>query len=120
MKNYMAILVLLVMSATISFAQQAPEYKSTKMERKVMNKIRKTMHSTDFVNYIDEGKKESFIVTCYVNDENVVEVKKINGMDKELANKITSAMEKYPVECCSDRKGEIFRFKLTLENRASI
>ena len=119
MKKNIAILILLVMSATFGFAQQAPEYKATKMEKKVLNKIRRTMHSTDFKNYVDAGQKESFIVTCFVNDENIVVVKKVNGMNEELADEITSALLKYPVECCSDRKGETFRFKLTFENRAS-
>jgi len=120
MKKNIAILVLIVMSATLGFSQQPPEYKTTtNMEKKVLNKIRRTMRSADFKEYVDEGQRESFIVTCYVNDENIVEVTKVTGMDKELADEITSTLEKHPVECCSDNKGASFSFKLTFEHRPS-
>lgn len=118
MKKSIAILVLLVMSATIGYTQGPPPvYNTTTMEKKVLNKIRRTMRATDFQEYVNEGEKESFIVTCLVNDENIVEVSKISGLDKELAEDITSTLEKHPVKCSEDKKGDYFSFKLTFEHR---
>ena len=117
MKKNTAILALLLLSATLGFSQQTPEYKTSKMEQKVLNKIKRTMRACDYKDYIAEGQKASFMVTCHVNNENIIEVSDVVGKYKKLAEEITSTLEKHPVKCCSDRKGETFSFRLTFDYR---
>ncbi|HEY9116069.1 MAG TPA: hypothetical protein VIN10_15335 [Bacteroidales bacterium] len=118
MKKNIAILILLVMSATIGYTQgPPPELKSSTIERKTMNKIRKNIRNSDFMEYVDEGSRESLIVSCYVNNDNVLEFTDIQGQDKELANEVKETLKEHPVKVDSDKVGEAYRLKLTFEHR---
>jgi hypothetical protein len=118
MKKNIAILILLVMSATLGFTQgPPPELKTSAIEKKVMNKIRKNIRTSDFMDYVDEGSREFLIVSCYVNSDNVLEFTNIQGQDKELAEEVKETLDENPVKVDSDKMGESYRFKLTFEHR---
>lgn len=118
MKKNIAILVLLVMSASIGYTQgPPPELKASTIERKTMNKIRKNVRNSDFMDYVDEGSRESLIVSCYVNNDNVLEFTDIQSQDKELAKEVKETLEENPVQVDSDKVGESYRLKLTFEHR---
>lgn len=120
MKKYIAILVLLAFSATLGFSQQAPEYKITTVEKKVLNKIKRNLQACNYKDFIEEGSAESFIVNCYINDDKVLEVTQVYGKNTELANNIQSTLKKHPVKCDSNKNGEMFSFRLTFEHRPGI
>jgi hypothetical protein len=118
MKKNIAILVLLVMSVTLGYTQgPPPETKTSTIEKKVMNKIRKNLRNADYMDYVDEGNRESLIVSCYVSEDNVLEFTKIQGKDKELADEVKETLEEHPVKVDSDKVGESYRLKLTFEHR---
>ncbi|MCB2201164.1 hypothetical protein KQH26_00195 [bacterium] len=121
MKKNIVILVLLVMSSTLGYTQgPPPELRSATIEKKVLKKIKRNVTTSDFMDYVDEGQKESLIVLCYVNNDNVLEVAQIKGKDKELADEVKETLEENPVKIDSNKKGEIYRFKLTFEHRPGL
>jgi hypothetical protein len=117
MKTRILILALLVMIAGLAYTQQAPENKTTTMEKKVLNKIRRNMSASNFREYIAEGETETYLITCLVNDENMVEIVDIKGNNKAMKADIESTLEKHPVKVSPDRAGDLFKFKLTFEHR---
>lgn len=120
MKKQFAILALLVMSVTLAYTQgPPPEMKTSTIEKKVMNKIKRNMATSDYKDFVDEGEKESLIVTCYVNKDSELEVTKVQGQDKELVEEVKETLEENPVKLKTEKKGEYYRFKLTFEHRPS-
>lgn len=117
MKTKILLLIAAIMISGLSFAQISKEKITTNCEKKLLNKIKKKMHYIDMEKYLEEGQQLDFIVTCKLNEENVVEVVNVRGKNQDIKNEIISTLRKYPVECKSNTQGSQFIFSMKFDFR---
>ena len=117
MKASILILAMALMGSSLVFAQTVVHEKETDCEKKVLKKIERTMRLLHVKEILDEGQKSAVIVTCFVNENNEVEVARIDGSNDELKEAVISTFEKYPVNCKMGTDGNYFTFKLAFEHR---
>lgn len=113
MKTKIILLALAIMSSSLVFSQTVQHESKTDCEQKVLKKIKSKMNYLNVKDYLVEGQKNTVIVTCYVNEDNQIEVAKINGYDKELNQAVIETLERHPVNCEKADSGEYFTFKMT-------
>ncbi len=117
MKAKVLLLAVAIMISGLSFSQKSNEASSTNCEKKVLNKIKRKMHYIDMEKYLNEGQKANFIVTCRINEENIVEVVDIRGRNQEIKDEIISTLAKHPVECKSNSEDSQFVFLMKFDLR---
>ena len=114
MKTKAILLVLALFTSSLVFSQQVQHEKTTDCEQKVLKKIKSKMNRNLHVkDYLNEGSKSSVIITCFVNEDQEVEVAKVDGIDKELVEAINETLSKNPVKCDNEPTGNYFTFKMT-------
>jgi len=114
MKTKVILLVLALFTSSLIFSQQVQHERKTDCEQKVLKKIKAKMNRNLHVkDYLDEGLKSSVIITCFVNEDQEVEVAKVDGANKELIEAISDTLSKNPVKCDSEPTGNYFTFKMT-------
>lgn len=117
MKAKILIMAALIFGSSLAFSQTTVKSQKTDCEKKVLNKIKRNLMTSGFVDHMEEGEKETFIITCALNSDNIVSVVRIEGTDAEVQEAILKSLEKHPIKCDPENaKGE-FTFKLTFEKR---
>ena len=117
MKTKILLLALAILGSSLAFSQPVEHESKTDCEKKVLNKIKKKMMYLDVKDYLVEGEKQGMIITCALNDQNVVEVVKISGYDEELKVAIQETLKEHPAVCKTGSAGEQFTFKMVLYHR---
>ena len=117
MKAKILLLTIAIMISGLSFSQKSNEAVTANCEKKVLNKIKRKMQYIKMDKYLEEGQQASFIVTCRLNEDNVVEVVNIRGKNQEIKNEIISTLEKYPVECKTNTSDSHFIFSMKFDLR---
>ncbi len=117
MKAKIILLVMALMISGLSFSQESKEVLTTNCEKKVLNKIKRKMHYIKMEKYLAEGQQANFIVTCKLNEDNIVEVVDIRGRNQEIKDEIISTLEKHPVECKSNLGNSYFIFSMKFDLR---
>lgn len=118
MKTKVILLVVALFTSSLVFSQQVQHERKTDCEQKVLKKIKAKMNRNLHVkDYLAEGEKSSVIITCYVNEDQQVEVAKIDGSDQELVKAVTETLSKNPVKCENEPTGNFFTFKMTFLHR---
>lgn len=117
MKAKILLLAAAIMISGLSFSRSSKENITTNCEKKVLNKIKKKMHYIDMEKYLEEGQQANFIITCKLNEDNIVEVVDIRGKNQEIKDEIISTLKKYPVECKSNSQTSQFMFSMKFDLR---
>lgn len=117
MKINILFLALAILGSSLVNAQVPTQSVNSKCEKKLLKKIKSNMNLVHFKDYIEVGKTSKMIVTCFVNDNNVVEISRIHGTNKALIQAIIKTMEDHKVKCESEPSGKYFAFRLTFEHR---
>ena len=116
MKTKLIILAFAIFSSSLLIAQPVSHESKTNCEKKVLNKIKRKMNNLDVKDYLNEGSKTIVIVTCFINEENKVEVAKITSYSPKLSEDIITTLKDHPVTCDSESTGEYFTFKLVFKH----
>lgn len=117
MKAKILLLALAIMGSSLAFAQPVNHDNVTKCEKKILKKIKRKMTNLHVKEYILEGQRTSFVVTCFLNEDKVVEVARIDGTNEELKQAVIETFKKYPVTCDSEATGNYFTFKIAFEHQ---
>jgi hypothetical protein len=116
MKAKILILALALFGTTVAFSQNVQHEKQTDCEKKVLKKIQRTMRLMQVKEILDEGEKSLVIVTCFINENNIVEVARIDGANEEIKTAVLETLESYPVKCKMGADGNYFTFKMRFEH----
>ena len=116
MKAKMLLLALAILGTTLVYSQSPDERSKTKCEKKILRKIKRKMNYVNFQDYVSEGSKSRVILTCFLNDENVVEVASIKGVDENLNTAILESFKSNPVKCENQVAGKEFTFMMTFKH----
>ena len=116
MKTKLIILAFAILSSSLLIAQPVSHENKTNCEKKVLNKIKRKMNNLDVKDYLKEGRKTTVIVTCFINEENKVEVAKITSNSPKLSEDIIKTLKDHPVKCDNENTGEYFTFKLVFKH----
>ena len=116
MKTRILILALAILGSSLAFAQPVAHESKTDCEKKVLRKIKRTMNLLHVTEYLDEGQKSAVIITCFVNDNQEIEVAKIDGSNEELKVAIINTFEDHPVKCKNGADGNYFTFRMTFKH----
>lgn len=117
MKAKIILLTIAIISSSVVFSQQVKHENKTDCDKKVLNKIKRHLNYLNVKDYLAEGEKTSVIVTCFINEDQEVEIAKINGSDRELVSAISKTLKKHPVKCKNEPSGNYFTFKITFDHR---
>ena len=112
MKTRILILALAILGSSFAFAQPVAHESKTDCEKQVLKKIKRSMSLLHVKDYLDEGQKSAVIVTCFINENNVVEVARIDGTDEELKAAVIETFEEHPVKCKMGADGNYFTFRM--------
>ena len=112
MKTRILILALAILGSGIAFAQPVVHESKTDCEKKILRKIKRTMSHLHITEYLDEGQKSAVIITCFINENEEVEVAKIDGSNEELKAAILNTFEEHPVKCKDGADGNYFTFRM--------
>jgi hypothetical protein len=112
MKTRILILALAILGSSLAFAGPVPHESETDCEKKVLNKIKRSMSNLHVKDYLYEGQKSSVIVTCFINENSEVEVARIDGTNEELKAAILDNFKEHPVQCKSGADGNYFTFRM--------
>lgn len=117
MKTKALFLTLAIMASSILAFSHPSEPVTTKTDcdKKVLNKIKRKIGVSNFVNYLEEGTSAKFLVTCSVNDQNEVELVNIEGNNQILREKIIKTFDKHTIACPNETPGSTFTFWLNLK-----
>lgn len=116
MKAKLIILAFAIFSTSFIIAEPVSHEKTTNCEKKVLNKIHRKMNNLDLSSYMSDGSKVTMIVTCFINDNNILEVAKISSYNSELADAIVKTLKDHPVKCSNQPTDDYFTFKMVLKN----
>ena len=116
MKTRILILALAILSSSLTFAQPVVHESKTDCEKKILNKIKRTMDNLNVTEYVGEGQKSAVIITCFINENQEVEVAKIDGSHVKLKAAIISTFEKHPVTYKDESDGNYFTFRMTFKH----
>lgn len=118
MKAKILVLALALMGSSLAFAQQPVVHeKETDCNKKVLKKIERTMRLLEVKEILNEGQKSALIVTCYINENNEVEVAKIDGSNETLKAAVVKTLEEHPVICKDGAEDNYFTFRMAFEYR---
>lgn len=117
MKTKIFLLAALIFGSTMVFSQSVDDGHKGECEKKVLNKIKRSLLRSDFLDHLDEGEKQTLYITCTLNEDNVVEVVKLDGYHEELKDVVISTLGDYPVKCDPEMANGEFTFKITFEKR---
>lgn len=117
MKAKILLLAAALMITGLSFSQKTNEVVTTKCEKNVLNKIKSKMQYIDMEKYLEEGQQASFVVTCKLNEDNIVEVVNIRGKNQGIKEQIISTLKKHPVKCKSNSGESQFIFSMKFDLR---
>jgi Icc-related predicted phosphoesterase len=118
MKARILIIAMALMGSSLLFAQQPVSHETkTDCEKKVLKKVERTMRLLNVKDILDEGQKSAVIVTCYINENNEVEVARIDGSNDELKEAVVETFEDHPVICKMGKDDNYFTFRIAFEHR---
>ncbi len=117
MKTKMILLVLALVSTSLVFSQQVNHESKTDCEKKVLVKIKKSMNYLHVKDYLDVGERNSVIVTCFINEDHIVEIARIDAPSEELKAAVIKTLERHPVKCNQESDGNYFTFRMVFEHR---
>ncbi len=110
------LMVITIFGTSLVFSQSVNPENKTNCEKKVLRQIKRNMNSIDVADYMDVDHKIHVILTCQINDDNIVEVVSAKGIDKKLNAAVIKNLETRPVKCNSQKAGSQFRFILTFKH----
>ena len=118
MKTKIFLLAIAIMTSSFAFAVNPVKHaKETNVDKKVLKQIKRKMMHLNVKDYLEEGERQTVVITCAVNENDEVEPLKITGTDNELNEAIDETFEKYPVRYSGSEAEGNFTFKMVLENR---
>lgn len=115
MKTRILILAIAIMGSSLfAYSQQVvPHELKTDCDKKVLKKIKRNMNRVYVKDYLDEGEKSTIIVTCFLNEDQDVEIANITGANEELKSAIIETLKNNPVKCDNEDADGYFTFKMT-------
>lgn len=116
MKTTTLMLALVIFGISFANAQEPDQPTKIDCEKKVMKKIKRKMQTVNFKDYVASGQMAKAIITCHVNEDNEVEVAKIEGLNGELNTAIVETLANNPVKCDDQPKGQEFSFITTFKH----
>jgi hypothetical protein len=115
MKTKALFLALAILASSFAFANNPVKHETTTdCEKKVLKKIKRTMMRIDVKDYLVEDEKQLLILTCTINENQQVELLRIDGYDEEVKAAVAETLIDHPVVCKDAKRGEIFTFRLVL------
>lgn len=117
MKTKVLILALTVIFTSLgTIAQQTvPEPVSTECNKKVLKKIKREIAASDALDHMVEGTLVKYRLVCFINDQNKVELKNIEGNNEALKVSIRETFLREEIDCTGEVPGSYFTFILTLK-----
>lgn len=116
MKTKMLLLALVILGTNLVYSQSPDQTSKTECKKKVLKTIKRQMNLVNFRDYIPEGSKTNLIITCVVNEKNIIEVANIEGVNENLNAAIIERLENHPVKCEDQPTGSEFSFMLTYKH----
>jgi hypothetical protein len=115
MKTKILTLALAILTSSFAFANNPVKHATkTDCEKKVLTKIKRKMMQMNVKDYLVEGEKQGLIITCVINEDNAVQVLRIDGYDEEVKAAVTELLAENPVICKKAEQGQVFTFKMLL------
>ncbi|PKQ61878.1 hypothetical protein BZG02_14735 [Labilibaculum filiforme] len=99
-------LACLFLTANLGMATTPIKSKIEKEKILLMNKIRKAVAKTNFVEFMEIGKSELIVLRCTINENNQVVVSKVIGFDDELKEAVRKTMKHSSIMASSNLVGE--------------
>ena len=116
MKTRIFFLALAILGSSLVFANPVVHESKTDCEKQVLKKLKRTMNLLHVKEYLFEGQKSALIVTCFINEDNEVEVARIDGKNEELKAAVVETFENHPVKCKTGADGNYFTFRMAFEH----
>ena len=116
MKTKILLLALVIMGTSFAYSQNTDQLTKTKSEMKVLKTIKRRMNLVNFTEYIPVGSKTNVELTYFLNEQNVIEVANIEGVNDNLKASIIDVLENNPVKCEDQPTGKEFSVLLTFKH----
>ncbi len=108
-------LACLVLTTNFAMAVEPEKQKIEKEKIQLLKKIKRSVSSTSFADFMKEGITEQVVVRCTVNKNNRVVVSKVIGFDDELKKAIRENMNSKLIKASSDLVGQELALHFTFK-----